>query len=255
MGYYAGYALSLFGREQDRLSHVLVSAPFESSFEFYYPTPVTRVIGVSGGALADASKAQVHLAQIPFVRLRSMLPADMRQGRTGFAAAVQAAGQRLAPPRMVIDVQAHRIEADGLDLTLRPWEFALLALLAYRASTGKLPLQAPGRDFHDKEWAAEVRTQLHQALGKSDVPDSVTQQLNSDASGSALAPHWSRLRNRLRDCLGSGRTAIYFDEGYTVFEDGGSDDDENNGRPKSKRRYRRKHYCVPLEAEAIEWRR
>jgi len=28
MGYYAGYALSLFGRPQDRLSHVLVSEPF-----------------------------------------------------------------------------------------------------------------------------------------------------------------------------------------------------------------------------------
>ncbi|MGF1642988.1 MAG: CRISPR-associated ring nuclease Csm6, partial [Thiotrichales bacterium] len=30
MGYYLGYALSLFGRPQDRLSHVLVSEPFES---------------------------------------------------------------------------------------------------------------------------------------------------------------------------------------------------------------------------------
>ncbi|MBP8198387.1 MAG: TIGR02584 family CRISPR-associated protein, partial [Chromatiaceae bacterium] len=29
MGYYLGYALSLFARPQDRLSHVLVSAPFE----------------------------------------------------------------------------------------------------------------------------------------------------------------------------------------------------------------------------------
>jgi CRISPR-associated protein (TIGR02584 family) len=30
MGFYVGYALSLFGRAQDRLSHVLVSPPFES---------------------------------------------------------------------------------------------------------------------------------------------------------------------------------------------------------------------------------
>ena len=44
MGYYAGYALSLFGRAQDRLSHVLVAAPFEQSWNFFYPTPYSRVI-------------------------------------------------------------------------------------------------------------------------------------------------------------------------------------------------------------------
>jgi CRISPR-associated protein (TIGR02584 family) len=39
MGFYAGYALSLFGRPQDRLSHVLVSPPYESHPAFFYPTP------------------------------------------------------------------------------------------------------------------------------------------------------------------------------------------------------------------------
>jgi CRISPR-associated protein (TIGR02584 family) len=37
MGFYVGYVLSLFGRAQDRLSHVLVTAPFESRPDFYYP--------------------------------------------------------------------------------------------------------------------------------------------------------------------------------------------------------------------------
>ena len=35
MGFYAGYALSLYGRSQDRLSHVLVSADYESHPQFY----------------------------------------------------------------------------------------------------------------------------------------------------------------------------------------------------------------------------
>ncbi len=39
MGYYLGYALSLYGRPQDRLSHVLVSEPYETNRDFYYPTP------------------------------------------------------------------------------------------------------------------------------------------------------------------------------------------------------------------------
>ena len=43
MGFYLGYALSLYGREQDRLSHVLVRAPYESHSQFFYPTPGSNV--------------------------------------------------------------------------------------------------------------------------------------------------------------------------------------------------------------------
>ena len=43
MGFFLGYALSLFGRPQDRLSHVLVSEPFENSWAFFYPTPYENI--------------------------------------------------------------------------------------------------------------------------------------------------------------------------------------------------------------------
>lgn len=39
MGFALGYAMSLFGRPQDCLSHVLVSDPYERVPDFYYPTP------------------------------------------------------------------------------------------------------------------------------------------------------------------------------------------------------------------------
>ena len=39
LGYFAGYALSLWGRDGDRLSHVLVSDPYESSWDFSTPRP------------------------------------------------------------------------------------------------------------------------------------------------------------------------------------------------------------------------
>ena len=67
MGFYVGYALSLFGREQDRLSHVLVPPSLELS-AFFYPRP-------------GAADAQVHLGTIPFVRLRQELPDHLLQGR------------------------------------------------------------------------------------------------------------------------------------------------------------------------------
>lgn len=39
MGFYAGYALSLYGRSQDRMSHVLVDSDYESAIGFYQPLP------------------------------------------------------------------------------------------------------------------------------------------------------------------------------------------------------------------------
>ena len=77
MGYYLGYAMSLFGRPQDRLSHVLVSEPFEGHPDFYYPTPTERVIHTRAPLPPQAmncADALVQLAEIPFVRLRDGLP-------------------------------------------------------------------------------------------------------------------------------------------------------------------------------------
>jgi CRISPR-associated protein (TIGR02584 family) len=50
MGFYAGYALSLFGRAQDHLSHVLVSPSFESLKEFSIRVPTPRSFATAGAA-------------------------------------------------------------------------------------------------------------------------------------------------------------------------------------------------------------
>jgi CRISPR-associated protein (TIGR02584 family) len=71
MGFYVGYALSLLGRAQDKLSHVLVSEHFEGHDEFFYPTPYSRIITTRLGKPLDTKEAKVSLAEIPFVRLRN----------------------------------------------------------------------------------------------------------------------------------------------------------------------------------------
>src|SRR5262249_29705615 len=96
MGFYVGYALSLFGRPQDQLSHVLVSPPFESLHEFFYPSPRTRVIHDRGGRTLDAKEAAVRLGEIPFVRLREGLPKRLLDGGARFSEAV-AEAQRVLP--------------------------------------------------------------------------------------------------------------------------------------------------------------
>ena len=50
MGFYAGYALSLFGRAQDQLSHVLVSPSFELLKEFSIRVPTPRSFATAAAA-------------------------------------------------------------------------------------------------------------------------------------------------------------------------------------------------------------
>lgn len=102
MGFYVGYALSLYGRAQDRLSHVLVSAPYEAHPEFYYPTPYSCVIHTRGAKPRpmDTAEAKVTLAEIPFVRLRHGLPETLLQGKTDFKTAVKAVQKELSPPHI-----------------------------------------------------------------------------------------------------------------------------------------------------------
>jgi len=49
MGFYLGYVLSLLGRPQDRLSHVLVNKPFESNPHFYFPPARPRPVMYAEG--------------------------------------------------------------------------------------------------------------------------------------------------------------------------------------------------------------
>ena len=133
MGYYLGYALSLFGRPQDRLSHVLVSDPFESIWEFFYPTPYSRTIETRKGDLADTAAAEVTLAEIPFLRLRDDLPDRVLKGPNGFTRTVAAAQWALSPPKLEIDLVKRCIRAGGQTVHMSPALLAFYSLLARRA--------------------------------------------------------------------------------------------------------------------------
>ncbi len=93
MGFYLGYAMSLFGREQDRVSHVLVSEGFDSHREFFYKPPRPVTLKKSDGWEMSTKDAQIYLAQIPIVRLRSTEFEAVSDRRLGFAAAVDRANR------------------------------------------------------------------------------------------------------------------------------------------------------------------
>ncbi|MEJ5207356.1 CRISPR-associated ring nuclease Csm6 [Denitratimonas sp. CY0512] len=144
MGYYAGYALSLYGRDQDRLSHVLVSEGFENHPAFYYPTPTRARIEGRNGFDLDASQARVDLANIPFVRLRDELPEAVRRksnllaGRQSFSAAVNAAEAGRKTHRLTLDLQQLVFQLDDQPLEgLGAADLSLLCWMAWRQHQGK----------------------------------------------------------------------------------------------------------------------
>jgi len=137
MGYYAGYALSLFGRPQDRLSHVLVSEPYEQLRNFYFPTRESHLFDTPNGKVLDARDAVVTLAEIPFVRLRDEVPQALLAGTAGFSETIHQAQRLNEPESLVIDIRRKCILASGQEIRLPPLLFAFYAWIIRRQLDGQ----------------------------------------------------------------------------------------------------------------------
>ena len=139
MGFYLGYALSLYGREQDRLSHVLVNAPYESHPQFFYPTPGSVPICARepDSQPYDARDAKVTLADIPFVRLREGLDPKLMEGTATFSAVVADAQRALPPLALELDPASCTVTAGGESFQMKASLFATYWMLAERARLGK----------------------------------------------------------------------------------------------------------------------
>jgi len=217
MGFYAGYALSIFGRPQDRLSHVLVSSPFEGLPGFFYPTRESMVI-YTGGERArpvDAREAEVTLAEIPFVSLRHGLPSALLAGDASFMDTVQAAREALGPPRLVIDLRHSRVMAGERTLQLQRGELALLALFARRALAGEPPLAAPTAGVPDPDWARAYLAELRSGGDDMTDLDKTERTLRKGMDGDYFSQKLSRLRSSLKRELGPASARPY------LIDDGG----------------------------------
>ena len=206
MGYYLGYALSLYGRPQDRLSHVLVSDPYETNRDFYYPTPYEHPIHSRRGdkeITVDARNAQVDLADIPFVQLRDGLPERLRTGQANFTQVVASANRGLKAPSLVLNVAQARAWADDEALELSETEFFLLLWLAERAVRGESATNWSLRVMAD-EFLAVVRRAAHPLSGHADRIEKAFGDHDYFPLKTAkyFEPHKSRINKSLARTLG-----------------------------------------------------
>lgn len=125
MGFYIGYALSLFGRRQDRLSHVLVNEPYENNVNFFYPSKEDCWIDGREGKI-NARLAEVMLADIPFVRMRDGMPKMVLDKNGSYLQAVEQTQQHLADWFLEVDTFKEVIRCGKSNpIRFKPQHFAL----------------------------------------------------------------------------------------------------------------------------------
>lgn len=135
MGILLASALQLYGRPDDRLYHVLVSPPeFEGNQEFFYPPQPPCVLSTTDGKRLDTRRVRIELAEVPYVRLRSLLPEQVSTGPPRMTDLVVQAERELraltSPDRVVIEPARNRLQIGEVTVRLTPAGLRLYTALA-----------------------------------------------------------------------------------------------------------------------------
>jgi CRISPR-associated protein (TIGR02584 family) len=171
MTFYLGYAMSLFGRAQDTLSHVLVSEGYENIPDFWFPTVAESHRHVDNrGQTLDASAAQVTLAPIPFIRHRRNLPQVLLQNSATVKFAELVAlinlGENPDALRLVVDLPEKVIRlhdsSSQISLDFKPGllDLAFYSMMARATQTGDSELTRPQNGKSDKGFSRILMDEL-----------------------------------------------------------------------------------------------
>lgn len=211
MGYFTGYALSLFGRPQDRLSHILVTPPFESHPEFFYPAPQSRMIHSSmpESKPLDTHEAEITLASIHYVRLRDKLPQSVLDSGSNFLETVSAAQSAIGPPELIVDLKGKRISANKKVIKLPPAEIAFLAWFAERCQKSQDWISCPIDDFPEQEYAERYLKLYESVIGFMGSGERTAMRLKDGMTREFFSQTKSKLSRKLKDELGREHAGPY----------------------------------------------
>ncbi len=221
MGFYIGYALSLFGRRQDKLSHVLVEEAFENNREFFYPPKDTALLNTEQG-MKDASQAEVMLAEIPFVRMREGMPKLKLGDGWDFSQAVAMTQAGLYRSHLKIMPQEGFIVCgEGKPFALPPQHFAVywtMALLRLSSSSVHVGRQHNLAEFY------EVFSRCYQKLRRHHGADMVAEWEKLDED-----ERWDEMKKLLRESISRIKAKLkqevgIFAEHYEISGSGARND-------------------------------
>lgn len=146
MSFYAGYALSLYGRMQDKLSHVLVNINFQNHKDFFYPRPKPELFEVDN-KYYSTDEANIILSDIPYVRMRYNLPEKLLLGTIGFQETVERLQRSMEPPRVLFKPAKKELFCNDIPVKLNDSEYAFYLWMCVRKRDDEPPLDLEGEVF------------------------------------------------------------------------------------------------------------
>jgi hypothetical protein len=193
--------MSLLGRPQDRLTHVLVNEPFENpglTPRFYFPSGKDfqhQLKDKAGHVISEHphGDADLELADVPFVRLRKLFPKQIGKFPGRFNALVAAYSEEIEqisgpPPMVALAEDRPAISVNGVFVETSIREYALYAYFLYRFETGA-STAIMQKDCLDNlrvwlpQWAEKFPTGSFQRRvkdeWKSPIEDDLRKQINS----------------------------------------------------------------------------
>jgi len=137
--------MSLVGRRDDRLTHVLVSAPYDAfnlSPRFYFSEQLDQKLSLETSILS-ASDAIVELMDVPFVPIRYIFEKQLGNTPAGFQDLVETyTGQAVTTDlntTLKLDASRSTILYGKIPIALSSKEFAIFHFLATRVHQGHPP--------------------------------------------------------------------------------------------------------------------
>lgn len=207
MGFLAGYALSLYGRRYDRLCHVLTSEPFENNRDFFYPSRLQPHVFAADGRMLDTADASIALADIPFIRMRSVLTQTIADDNRSFSELVSQAQNEVAPiERLVLDPETRVAVCGSSSIELTPTQFIVYAWFASLRVKNALPAM-PGKDVGFTDFLSFARSIM--PLGSSTYQKVETAVRSDEDLIQYVREKRSQINAKLSKALGVKLSAPY----------------------------------------------
>jgi CRISPR-associated protein (TIGR02584 family) len=201
MSYYAGYALSLYGRMQDRLSHVLVAKPFQENEDFFYPPPKPKRITFNN-TYYSTDDANIILSDIPFVRMRYQVPKALLEGKVGFQETVEAI-QRFAQPEAIeINIEKREVRLNGMKVDMNDADLALYLWMCERSKKGEPPF-IPDADTFVEDYIEIYARVVGKWSGMIDRVEEVARSRDAKQQKDWFQQRKSKLKKAIASVLGN----------------------------------------------------
>lgn len=174
-------ALTLLGRETDRLTHVLVMDPFDTARDFFFPAQPVKTVTVGHGTNTrriNAKDCCIELADIPFVPLRNRFtdlcekPGTFCSLVARYSSDIKADAARLVS--VAFDLVGKHIWIDGQPVRMRSRAQILLRFLI---ESGKLRDQVEAAERFPA-WLQSVDDETRRLCPATILTDDFRREIN-----------------------------------------------------------------------------